>query len=438
MPLSAEALRIARPFGVGAIVSILVVALTLAFAPNLRWRSGPEETPFGGDFLHEWLGGFIVRTGNADRLYEPAYSIAVQHNPAIVGFEFRTDRYMPIVYPPFYYLLVSPFSAFSFWTGTWVWIGFVLSWFVGFVIVAWRLLRAPPDSGPQDTTVVSQRRLRIAALLALPAAVLFPPFAENLISAQKGTLLLLLLTSTLFLLERGHSLAAGIVFGLLGFKPQLAIAIPAMMLLRGQFRFVAGVATTLAVYTSISLILSLKASADYVVFLTNAAEYIRAQPAYLNRLHGVYAFFTLLAGEPTLLVRIATVVGLTAVGVALLCLFRGSVEPGSARFRLQYSGAIVATLLVTPHLLSYDLMLLLLPFALVASGYLRGREPERAYRVMFYSAICVHLAADFGPAIASIVPVQITAPAMFAFLLALLHTSEQIRERTEPPSVQAQ
>ena len=42
----------------------------------------------------------------------------------------------------------------------------------------------------------------VAAMLALPLAVVFVPFAKNLVSAQRATLVLL---------ERGEELAAGLV-----------------------------------------------------------------------------------------------------------------------------------------------------------------------------------------------------------------------------------
>jgi len=47
--------------------------------------------------------------------------------------------------------------------------------------------RAIPNRGDTD-----QRIGRIAALVMLPTAVACVPFAENLVSAQKGTLTLLL------------------------------------------------------------------------------------------------------------------------------------------------------------------------------------------------------------------------------------------------------
>src|SRR5439155_7002676 len=44
--------------------------------------------PFGGDFLSEWTAGYIVREGNAARLYDQQYVSDVQHDPAKMGVDF--------------------------------------------------------------------------------------------------------------------------------------------------------------------------------------------------------------------------------------------------------------------------------------------------------------------------------------------------------------
>ena len=86
-------------------LSVLVVTAVLLVSPNFRPERGPDAIPYAGDFLHEWIGGYVIRAGDPARLYDREYTTALQHDPSLVGFEFRRDAYLPMVYPPFYYVL---------------------------------------------------------------------------------------------------------------------------------------------------------------------------------------------------------------------------------------------------------------------------------------------------------------------------------------------
>ena len=198
-----------------ACAALVVVATTLLISPNFRFDSGPHAVPYGGDFLQEWVGGYVVRAGDRSRLYDSAYTEALQHDAGVLGFEFRPDLYIPMVYPPFYYVLLSPLSVLPFATAVWLFLAAMAACFVASLVLLRPMTRhlAPARGGAGQATG-RERLLRLGALLALPAAVAFVPFAENLVSVQKGTLVLLLFTATLVLLQGGRELAAGLVFGL--------------------------------------------------------------------------------------------------------------------------------------------------------------------------------------------------------------------------------
>lgn len=416
----------ARFAGLG-IAAVAVIAM-LVLSPNFRWRTGPEITPYAGDFIQEWVGGYVVRAGDRQRLYDGPYTMALQHDAQVMGFEFRPDLYIPIVYPPFYYLLVSPLAALPFRAAAHVWVALILVWF-GLSATLLRSMLITPVTGPVvESDETTERRWRLFALLALPAAVGFAPFAENLVSAQKATLVLLLFTATLLLLERGKPFAAGLVFGLQAFKPQLAVIVPLAMLFMGQWRFVAGVGCTVLVLLGISLGVGLDACREYFVLMSGAADYIRAQPDYLHRLHGLYAFFTLMAGGPTFLARAGALIGMAVVVWSLAGLLRRPIEPGSERFRLQFAGLTVATPLLSPHLLTYDLTLLLLPLSLVAFALLRGTLPPERRQLVLWLTVGLYLACGLGPPLARQTGVQLTTPLMLGLLLALKAAATAMRQ----------
>jgi hypothetical protein len=403
---------------VSIVLAALIVLVSLASSPNFRSvADDAERTPYAGDFLHEWVGGHIVRGASRDRLYDPDYFVAVEHDAALLGFRLRRDRYIPMVYPPVYYLLVSPLAALPYREAAWLWTALTLA---AFAVAASLLARELGDDrrleGPEPAPA---RVRRMAGIMALPFAVAFVPFAENLVSGQKATFWLLIFTVTLIALRRGRPFVAGLVFGVLAVKPQLALVVPAALLVKGQWRFAIGAGLTASVAVLLSLAMGHELAAAYVRFAAEAGDFIRRQPDYLHRVHGLYGFFTLLSGEPTPSVRYATLVAVALVACWVARLLRGPIDTASPRFLVQFSGLVLATLLVSPHLLTYDLTVLLLPFAACGTLVVQGLVPRRRRRLVLWSLVALYVACGVGPTIARVTHVQLTTPCMLAVLASL-------------------
>jgi hypothetical protein len=68
--------------------------------------------------------------------------------------------------------------------------------------------------------------------------------------------------------------------------------------------------------------------------------------------------------------------GIAAAGTIYLLarLLSGPLRPKEPKFALQYSGMILATVLLSPHLMTYDLTLLLLPLFLFATQIAEGHD----------------------------------------------------------------
>ena len=404
------------------VLAASIVILSFLISPNFRIGDpSRERTPYAGDFLHEWVGGFIVRAGDVTRLYDRDYASGLEHDPALVGFRLRTDGFLPMVYPPAYYLIVSPLSAIPYRTAAWVWAGLSIG---SFVVVVGLLMAAFSRGGSVDVAVPItnprwERVAPLAALVALPAAVAFEPFAENLVSSQKGTFCLLIFTATFFALQRGARWSAGMLFGLLALKPQLAIVVPLALALKGEWRFASGAIATAVLLVIVSFTMGSGVAIDYVRFAGDAGEFIRHGTRHAHRFHGAYAFFTLLAGGPTTIARLATVVAIGVVALVLARLLRGRLEPTSPRFLLQFSGLVLATLIVSPHTLTYDLTILLLPIGLLSFVALRRGLDRDQGRTIFWSALGLYVVCGCGPWVAQRTGVQPTLPLMLALLILL-------------------
>lgn len=379
------------------VVALVILAAIFLGSPNFRPASGPEAHPFGGDVLQEWIGGYVVHSGDHARFYDRAYVQELQHDAGLVGFEWDAGEYFPLVYPPFYYLVVSPLSWLPFHMAAIVWAGLMVAGY----LAAWCIFERSSVKAGGDA----------CPTWLLPASLLFMPLIENFTTCQKGSLLLLILTSTYYLLQTNRSYRAGLVFGLIAFKPQLALPIAIAMLCKGQWRFVLGGLTTGSVLATLCLVFGFDVCRQYVDFSLHAGEYLQNAGYDLTKSHAWSGFFALLlrtdapeARWLTLMASVATI-GVMAFGL------RGKLETSSLRFSWQFSALIVATVLLSPHLYTYDLTMLLLPLGLIAC---RAASPQ-----LMWLAILVFCLAGVSPRIAQAAGFQLSVPLMLLLLWVL-------------------
>jgi len=388
-----------------AAAALIVFALVDCASPNFRPDFDPTLGPYGGDFLQEWIGGYLVRTGQTGRLYDAPFVRRLQHDADLIGFDWNADRHLPMVYPPFYYAAVSPLSLLPMPAAALAWAAIVLLFLVATQVLLARTL-APPAG-------------RTAWLW--PCAVLFAPLLENLTSNQKATVLLFLFAATYVLLRRGRSFAAGAVFGLLAFKPQLAILIGAAMVWKRQWRFVAGAAATVLALLLISLSMGIDACRDYLAFSTSTPDYLLTAGYDLAKSHSWYGFFHLaLGGASDAAIRWASLVAVAATVGVVVWLTSGPLQAKSNRFVAQYSGLVVASVLVSPHLLTYDLTVLLLP-AVLLGVELTTQETTRApiARRIAAAVVVLLLVCNVSTPLARACGIQVSVPAMFGLMAGL-------------------
>ncbi len=402
-------------------IPLVLVLVVLLASPNFRLKSGPEAEPFAGDFLQEWIGGWMLLEGDRSRFYDLSYIKQLEHDPALVGFEWDHDAYLPMVYPPCWYLLVSPLSRCSLPTAALLWTLLMTA-----CLIATALLLRWDVCGPPTATADpadQERRATRATLLTwgLPATLLFSPLLESLGSGQKGTLLLLLFTGTYVLLRRRQMFWAGVVFGLIAFKPHLTLVIGAAMLLRRQWAFLAGGAVTGAVLVGLSLLTGLDVCRQFVALCTGLGDYVHTGGYDLHKAHSWWgAMQLLLDGAPDVVIKTCALLG-SLLTIALLSRsLPGHGDVPAAAFPLQYSALVLATLLLSPHLFNYDLTLLLLPLFLIADWAQTNIDVRLDNRrALLATATGLFAVCGLSPQLAALTGVQLTVVLMVA-LLALL------------------
>ncbi len=402
-------------------VPLVLVAGILAVSPNFRLVSGPEAEPFGGDVLHEWTGAWVLTHGERSRLYDLDYVRSVQHDPAVVGFEWDRNAYLPMVYPPFWYLVLSPLGSLPLPVAAVVWTLLTTTCLVGaaFVLLRWQ--------GEQPGT--------LRAEWALLAAAAFAPVILSLSSGQKGTLLLLLFGSTFVLLDRKRPFLAGLVFGLVAFKPQLTLVVGFTMLFKRQWRFLAGGVTTGAVLVGLSFLAGADLCGDYFALVAGMGNYVQTGGYDLAEAHCWWGSTQLLLGGwPDGVVK-GVVVALTLWTLALVVrVARRPFAYGSPTFALQFASLVVATLVTSPHLYTYDLTLLLLPLFLVASVALDPRHSLG--RTLPAVGVLLYVAVGLSPRLAAATGLQLSVLLMLALLDLLGREATGCSELSESPADQ--
>jgi hypothetical protein len=396
--------RLASPHrriaALGWAAAAVIVALSFAVSPNYDWYAD-RKGPYAGDFLHEYAGGHVVRTGDPARLYDVRYFDAVQHDPALTGFTWPAEHFFQALHPPFYYLWVAPLSLLDYRSAAHLWAALGVAALVASIVLLG----------------ISDPRIRPWLGWAVALSVFYTPVAETLVSGQKSTLLLLLFTATYLLLARRRAFLAGAVFGCAAFKPQMLIVVALAMLAKREWRFAVGMAAAGALLAAQSLWLGWDACAGWLASIAHPFP----QTELVGRSHSWLGFAELLSGEE----RGPIVLGLTAalvVATALVLarILRGRLELDAPRFAGQFSALVVATPLVSPYLYkTYDLAIFVLPLFLLAREL---PAEKRARRIALMTLGLVFAMGGLSPAIAERVPIQFSALASFALLVVISKT----------------
>ncbi len=402
-----------------AVTGLLLLGI-FANSPNFVRRAGPDEGLLAGDFLQEWIGGQIVRTGQRERLYDPAYAMALEHDPQLVGFAWDESEYLPMVYPPFLYALVGVFSTVPYGIAASLWAATMTAT----IIVSSFVLRAWLNAGGESP------RTRGSGPWLLPAFLIFPPVIECLISGQKGGLCLLLIAGTCQVFQIGSKRTAGLLFGLLLFKPQFTLVFVPVMIWRREWRFLTGFAITALLLMAISLGVGWQVCGDYARFLGGAANFVNTSGYDLEKSHSLYGALALFFGGAGPGVRV-----LTGAGV-LLILGRLFWHYGPWRFHcasapptnsegdraataFEFAVLTLTTLLISPHLLTYDLAILLFPCLTLCREDVRTWLGSR-WRPLIWTAAALLSCSGLSPLLAAQSGVQLTTVLMVALWAGLL------------------
>ena len=307
---------------------LLAASLFLALIWIAASRAGVDLAgkPLGTDFVSFWTASRLALAGRAADVYDVAAHWAAQK--ALFG---PGVGYSAFFYPPPYLIACLPLALLPYFAALVVWLATT-----GYAY--YRVLRA--WAGP---------RFDAAVLLA------FPAFLVNLGHGQNGFHSAARIGGGALLLDR-RPIAAGLLFGALVYKPQLALMVPVALIAARRWTTLAAAAVTAAALCAASY--AIWGEAVWQGFLA-ASELARATlERHLvgdEKMQSAFAAVRLLHGPLPLAYAVQALVALAAAA-ALFHLqrreFRGPSETPAL---------VAATLLASPFLLDYDLTLLAFP-----------------------------------------------------------------------------
>jgi hypothetical protein len=308
--------------------------------PRARWLALALGAEFGhGSALDVYAAGTLGRAGKAADAYVPALQHAAEK--AVFGDD---TPFFGWHYPPFFFVVAFAVAALPYGWG-------LLAWMAAGLAAYLATIRA----------ILPRKETWLVALA-------FPAVFVNLGHGQNGFLTAALLGSALQMMDRRPWLA-GVLIGLLAYKPQFGVLIPLALLASGRWTTIIAAAATVAVLV-IAATLCL-GTGIWQAFLhsTNFTQHIVLEQGGTGweKIQSIFSAVSAWGASVPVAYAVQTALGL-ALAVSIVWLWRSE-----AAFDLKASALATASLLATPYVLDYDLMVLAVAIAFfVRHGLARG------------------------------------------------------------------
>ncbi|HMI17060.1 MAG TPA: glycosyltransferase family 87 protein [Bradyrhizobium sp.] len=307
---------------------ILLAICTLALVGWIAASDGlidRNSKPIGTDFSNVYAAGTLIWQGRPAEAYEPAR----QHAAEKAVFGGREVPFYGWLYPPFFLAIAFLVASLPYAWGLAIWLAASFAAY----LAAMRAIVPRPET------------LLIAAA--------FPAVFINIGHGQNGFLTAALLGGALHWLDRRPWLA-GVLIGLLAYKPQFGVLIPVALLAGGRWNTIGAAAATVAALVAVSFVTLgggvWHAFADSMTF----TQTVVLEPGGIGweKIQSAFSAMRMWGAG----VRTAY-----AIQIALALMLAASLAwlwQSNALFELKASALATASLLATPYVLDYDLVVL--------------------------------------------------------------------------------
>jgi arabinofuranan 3-O-arabinosyltransferase len=290
------------------------------------------------DFVNVWAAGRLVLEGHPAQAYD--WDIQKQVELALLGQDFI--GYFAWHYPPPFLFVASLLAQFPYSVA-----------FIGWVSVSF-------------LPYLAMIRAIVGRPFGLMLAAAFPMVFNNTLVGQNGFLTAALIGGALYLLPV-RPVLAGVCLGLLSYKPQYGLLFPVVLIATGQWTVFLTAGITAAAMALASWLAfgaeSWQAFFHWMPMFSQA--FLTEGKATWWKLQSIFSLVRYLGGTEHLAWMFQWV--LTAsVAVVLTLMWRSRVS-----YPLKAAALAAGTLLTTPYLFMYDMMVLAVPVAFLVRIGLR-------------------------------------------------------------------
>jgi hypothetical protein len=330
---SGEWLTIARARGYSLILLVIAaIALVgwIAVSDGLIDRNGK---PLGTDFSNVYAAGALTWQDRPAEAYEPA----LQHAAERAVFAGRDVPFYGWHYPPFFFAVAVLVATVPYAWGLSIWLVTSLAAYLGVI----RAILPRPET--------------------LLTAAAFPAVVVNIGHGQNGFLTAALLGGALHWLNRKPWLA-GILIGCLAYKPQFGVLIPIALLAGGRWSTIGAAMATVAALVAISFVTLgagvWHAFADSMTFTQTVV--LEQGGTGWEKIQSVFSAVRMWGASVHFAYSVQLALGLM-LAASLAWLWQSD-----AAFELKASALASGSLLATPYVLDYDLVVLAVAIAFFA------------------------------------------------------------------------
>jgi len=380
---------------IAAAVLIASVAGFLYLVVTANGLVDQQGRPLGTDFSDVYAAGTYVLDGHPEAPFDPARQHAREQQ--IFG---EATPFYGWHYPPFFLFAAAALALMPYGIALAVWQAVTLGLYL-------LTIRAIVRSALQDN-LTFQRADWILLALAFPAVLI------NVGHGQNGFLTAALLGAALLQLDR-RPILAGILFGLLAYKPQFGLLIPVVLAASGRWRsFVAAAGTVvlLALATTFAFGPHVwQAFLDSTRFTRVVA--LEQGDTGWYKIQSLFAWARMWGASVTVAYALQGTL-IVALGAALIWLWRNT-----APYPLKAAALCLAAILATPYTFDYDMMVLASAIAFVAvDGLARGFGPWEKTALA-----ALWLAPLVARSVAHVTLIPLGVPIMLAIFILLLRRS---------------
>ncbi|MGB7099347.1 MAG: glycosyltransferase family 87 protein [Xanthobacteraceae bacterium] len=381
---------------IAAAILIASVAGFLYLVVTVHGLVDQQGRPLGTDFSDVYAAGTYVLEGDPEAPFDPPRQHAREQQ--IFG---EATPFYGWHYPPFFLFAAAALALMPYGIALGIWQAVTLGLYL-------LTIRAIVRSPSQDNGALGMRADWLLLALAFPAVLI------NIGHGQNGFLTATLVGAALMQLNR-RPLLAGILFGLLAYKPQFGLLIPVVLAASGRWRSFAAAAGTvvlLALVTTFAFGPHVwRAFLDSTRFTRIVA--LEQGDTGWYKIQSSFAWARMWGASVTVAYALQAAL-VVALGAALIWLWRSG-----APYPLKAAALCLAAILATPYTLDYDMMVLAPAIAFVAvDGFARGFGPWE--KTALAALWLVPLAAR---SVAHVTLIPLGVPIMLAIFILLLRRS---------------